>query len=653
MKNASLWIAWLTWVQVAAGTTSAPPSTEECNVTLPWTAPREAYDDVSDSVFESLMQCPRNLHGCSESLVSCKPRTYVATCSCAPNCRAYRDCCWDVDFAEDEAQFPEISCVSIQIGSSRKKVVSMIVGCLPTWPDGDVRNGCESAESFNETFYRIPATSINHVTYRNGFCALCNNDVTNATFWNATLLSPEAPVRVSLPDSVSSEPELYLRPCVVDELNDTCSQGTPADVSRKCQTYYAPVTDVEDNQPTVYRNVYCAICNGANVSRFSCNGPWHVTNFTALRRHSGGHRRPSPARPPNLAAIFKPVVRTSTCYVQHDDHCYIKDPPSLYKVKLKLHPIHSDDNETQSSSPRSRAVGSPNTYHIYNYATVVCMALSICCLALKVVVFCAYKEARSFSSKCTLCLSVTLMITQLLYLLTSFVSLQEIPCVGGALLVHYGFLSTFFWTSVLSHDICKNITSVKLSSARDKTLALYCVISWGVPLVIVAAALMVHCLAPESVVSPSYGTTTCWIGSIWGLVLFFLAPMAALLLFCLLVYLKTVSYIRSIASGAADVQEGQGSARDAGQRRQQLARMALFCRLAVIMGAAWTIAFFNIFVSVAATDLVVNVLLGLQGVYLFFAFKDYRHFVSSMPGRKKTALSGSRGTSSSGVTSSR
>ncbi|KAL1443808.1 hypothetical protein MTO96_030165 [Rhipicephalus appendiculatus] len=228
------------------------------------------------------MQCPQNLHGCSEDLVSCIPATYTATCSCAPNCRAYRDCCWNVPYRElAEDELPSSSCVEVQIGSSWKKFIYMVTGCPRAWPDDAVRGKCEMADAFNDTFYFIPATSMKHVTYRNAFCALCNDDIDNATFWNTTS---------------TGDVDLKMHPTTI------VLKPVPEWASRRCKTYYAPVQDAEDPLGQVYRNVYCAICNGANLSALTCSPALHLSNVSVISRKTN-------FMPPNLAALFKPVVR--------------------------------------------------------------------------------------------------------------------------------------------------------------------------------------------------------------------------------------------------------------------------------------------------------------------------------------------------------
>ncbi|KAL3202460.1 hypothetical protein MRX96_042493 [Rhipicephalus microplus] len=657
MGRGSTWISRLLYALAAMLLKPGRGSAPDCNATLPWTVSREIYENIGGVALELLMRCPANLRGCSEDLLSCEPGAYVVTCSCAPNCRVYRDCCWEVEFLpeEDETEFPEISCVPVQVSARLIKHVSMVVGCLPSWPQDELRTACENGPSFKETFHHIPVTSINHVTYRNGFCALCNNDVANATFWNAMSTGPRKPIRAILPQLVTDDPALYLRPCVTDKPDDTCDRHEGSHISNKCKTYYAPVSDAGSSFYTVHRNVYCAICSHANLSRLSCTQTRHVANFTiAVHRHPTGHKRPASARLPNLASIFKPVVSTPTCFALHNSHCYIKDAPKPKKKGLLRR-----GNKLANEAKSSHSVSGENVlysahFDVYNYVTVICMSVSICCLALKVIVFCACKGSRSFSSKCTLCLSVTLMITQLLYLLTSFVDVHGVACVVVAVFVHYGFLSTFFWTGVLSYDICSSITSVKLSSARDRALSLYASLSWSLPSVVVISALLVHFLTPDSELSPRYGTVACWIGTLWGLVLYFLVPMATLTIFSLFVYVKTVLYIRDIASDGAGVREGQdvdGSVEC--ERKRHRTRMKLFCRLALIMGAAWMVAFLGTFVPFPEVDVVVNVLVGLQGVYLFIAFRDYRYIWASIAGRQKGTVSGSRGTSQTVVASSK
>ncbi|KAL1443809.1 hypothetical protein MTO96_030166 [Rhipicephalus appendiculatus] len=195
---------------------------------------------------------------------------------------------------------------------------------------------------------------------------------------------------------------------------------------------------------------------------------------------------------------------------------------------------------------------------------------------------------------------------------------------------------------------------MKLSSMREKTLAAYGMFAWGVPTVLVLAAVAVQVIAPWSEFSPSYGNPTCWIGTFWGLTMYFLVPMATLLLLCMFFYFSSVFYIRSTSAAACTSRDDADLSGDAGSRvRQQRHHAALFARLALIMGAAWAVAFLGTFMPYEEIDSVVNALVGLQGAYLFFAFKDYRYLCSSMSKKLKSMplYSSSHRTSSTDVSS--
>ncbi|KAL1441599.1 hypothetical protein MTO96_008559 [Rhipicephalus appendiculatus] len=58
------------------------------------------------------------------------------------------------------------------------------------------------------------------------------------------------------------------------------------------------------------------------------------------------------------------------------------------------------------------------------------------------------------------------------------------------------------------------------------------------------------------------------------------------------------------------------------------------------MGMTWMLGFITAFFNVLAMDIVVIVLIGLQGVYLFFGFRDYQHLIPKrFRKRRKCVLS--------------
>ncbi|KAH6921835.1 hypothetical protein HPB50_005380 [Hyalomma asiaticum] len=387
--------------------------------------------------------------------------------------------------------------------------------------------------------------------------------------------------------------------------------------------YYAPVQVTHDPYAPVFKNVYCALCNDVNVSRLSCSRAAYVPVVAEQ------DVKTSP-----MPGVLKPVTRTSTCYARHCGRCYIRrsrDVSSGLESSGPHHGIVESDESVKLHSPVSYRPELQRKYSLQHTIAFICTSISIFFIVLKILVFCTYKEARRSSSVCNMCLAVTLLVAQVLFLVTKCVRLAKRFCFSGAVFAHYCFLSTFLWTCVLSYDISKSLTAIKLSSARSNALALYCLLAWGAPLLVVIAALTVNQTAPDSVLSPSYGDPICFIGSFWGLVVYFFLPMVSLVLFCITLYFKTVCYIRTTSSATECADDApEPASRSSVRHGQQRANLALFVRLALVMGAPWAVALTGSFIHSEIVDCVVNLLVGSQGVYLFLVFRDYRYIWSSL-----------------------
>ncbi|XP_075728897.1 uncharacterized protein LOC142771305 [Rhipicephalus microplus] len=619
------WISWLVSVHTVAGMFPVKPS----NRGLSFIPPSGTYHDRLDNIPRILSHCPEQFHGCSRELTSHSDDKYVVTCSCAQNCRVNGDCCWNVLFTTQMAKTSETSCIGVQISQKAKIHVNMVIGCPEAWPIDDVRLACERPEFFADRFNVIPATTVTGVTYRNGFCSLCNDDLPNATFWSVATRGVDGGLHILPPTFAQGHQSLHLRPCNQNGTVDMCSESISEVVSQKCKMYYAPVRDPSDPYAPVFKNVYCALCNNLNVSRISCSPAVFASKMPY--RH---------LQAPSLSVLLKPVLKTPTCHAKYDGRCYIRRSRHVsYAHRSSEVQFDTKGNgrpaKLRHSQARYRTEWQSN-YSLRNCIALACTALSICFLILKLIVFCVFKEARRSSSSCTICMAGTLLVAQVMLLITKCADLEEHVCFAGAVFGHYTFLSTFMWTCVLSFDIWKSLTTVQTSSTNGNTLAWYSLLAWGAPLLVVSGAVVVDQTAPDSVLSPDYGDPICFISSFWGLVVYFFVPMASLVLFCLVLYFHTVCYIRATSSavqGGHDVQKpGRWSRPKCGPQKNNL---TLFVRLSLVMGLPWAVTLVGSFVPNRIVDSVVDVMVGSQGVYLFFIFKDYSYIWASI--RKKVA----------------
>lgn len=588
----------------------------ECNATLPWNVSKEHHPAIPPERLEELLRCPEELHGCSALRVNCTEDLFAVTCSCAENCERYGDCCWDAGASLSSQTASK--CISRNVEKFSRREFYVVSGCDLNWPDDEVRSSCENATELKDPFYLIPVTT-EQLTYFNAFCALCNYDLdSRSMFWNASG-SAGRDLQVAPPQYALENSDLFFWPCDGGLVEvKTCPEGTDSEIKRKCLTYFAPVRSETNETEVVYKNVYCGLCNGAELSSMKCL-PKQVV------REIWGRVQLRTRFRPNLLSLIRPVVSQDSCFSWHAGKCYIKAPQYHYANTS----MPTAENETIGNNTTNVTSPEHEPYNVQNYLTVICISLSLVCLFLKGVVYMLNRSSRTFSSRCTLCLSATLFCSHLLFLLGNSFDVSKPVCVVFAAVLHYGFLSTFFWTSVLSFDIWKNVAAVRLSSSRHGGFLLYALVAWGGPVVVVAVCLVLDWTAPHFVLSPQYGRFACWIGSLWSQLAFFLMPMVILLILDIGLYIHIVVKIRDTAKRAAAFDFKGGGNKS---------HMALFVKLAFIMGTTWLLGFVGAFVNALALDIIVIVLIGLQGVYLFFGFKDYEHLLPKRFRRKRRAV---------------
>lgn len=603
-------------VLVRAATTS-----EHCNLTLPWRVDHVDHMELTEEQYEKLLRCPENLNGCSEDLVSCSFNNYLLMCSCADNCVSYGDCCWE-KLSKDMYSKPRLTCRNFNTADGYKHLYT-VSGCRDTWPQDDVRDSCENQEAYGDVFYETPVTSLKGVTYFNGYCALCNYDLANVTFWNVscdsfdnqTCFHGDRAVKVTIPGVVLRSSYSHLRHCSAFlDLIDTCSDTTNQAVSRKCESYFAPVHKSSNRSSPAYKNVYCALCNGEDLSDLECSPPYKVANYSfrlyAMRDFFRG---------PNLVQIFHPVSSRDDCLFWQNNKCFI--PRAGYRYRNDS----TTGNGTAANTTAAELISTSQTIQVY--FTILCLSVSLICLILKVAVYVIFPEARNFSPTCTLCLSCTLFCSHLLFLLVNSFPLQRVLCMLSAMFLHFGFLSAFFWTTVLSCDMWKGLVTRRVSAGRrrGRSFILYCSIAWVLPLCLVSGCAAIDYAAPSFLLAPRYGQSTCWISSVRGHAVMFLAPIAILLLLNAVLYVHIVIHIHRTKSLAAGF-----DFRGAGQQSY----MKLYVKLAFIMGATWILGFACVYIGSVVTDVLFIVLVGLQGVYLFLGFKDYRWLVDAARAKK-------------------
>lgn len=360
----------------------------------------------------------------------------------------------------------------------------------------------------------------------------------------------------------------------------------------------------------MYKNVYCALCNAKELSALTC-APIS-TRPTSWRAYIG----------PNIIKLLRPVTTQGNCAYRLGIKCYITS--TAYRYKNVTHNV----SNVNATSVEYGTV----SHSIHQYLTTVCMNISLVCLALKAFVYAGYKDSRGYPSKCMLCLSSTLFFSHLLFLLANSFPLLEAACVVSGIVLHYGFLATFSWASLMMFDIWKSILVDKVCRSGSRLLFIkYCLISWCFPLCLVVTCVTVDYSLPSSPLAPRYGEGSCWISSAAVQAFFFLTPMMVFLTAHVVLYVNIVLHVRRTVRQAGSFEFRSG---------RQLSQGRLFLRLASITGATWILGLISAFLRLVVLDAIVIVLIGLQGAYLFFGFQDYRYIIGSLRSRKKQTEGG-------------
>jgi len=259
---------------------------------------------------------------------------------------------------------------------------------------------------------------------------------------------------------------------------------------------------------------------------------------------------------------------------------------------------------------------------VLGWVTVAGLGLSEICLALHLMAFVVSPNLRNLSGRNLASLSLALFAAYGSFIGAQFVSVGSNLCVGMALSTFYFFLSAFWWTSVMAWDVWHTIrlatVQLRCSSSGQQwgKFVLYSMYAWLVPGLIVAATVIIEYvdtaavpIVPEEF-HPHFGRTVCWFSQRKAILVYFAAPLAAILFVNLLLFISSAYMIRSTTA------KSPTSSNQAGSRKQ----LGLYVRLALIMGLSWIAGLVAGAADFVPLWYVFVALCSLQGVFILLAY---------------------------------
>ena len=242
--------------------------------------------------------------------------------------------------------------------------------------------------------------------------------------------------------------------------------------------------------------------------------------------------------------------------------------------------------------------------------------LSIVALATQLLVYSLLSPLRNLAGKSLMCLTSSLMLAQLLFLIGSPLTHVHDVCVGLAVAVHYLYLASFAWMNVLSFDIYRTFSKTRFSANKERDQRKFRVfLGYGYlsPLVIVVCAIIVnYTVDVTSALNPNYGDGLCWITQRRALVVFFGAPL--LLLLCA----NTAFYTLTVYNVYQASKSGQIASHTSQERNVN--QLKIYVKLCFVMGLTWLFAFVASFAEVEFLWYIYIILNSLQGVFICVMF---------------------------------
>ena len=489
---------------------------------------------------------------CNDSCHENSALNKESNCFCN-GCDVFNDCCASEKVSQPDVK-PKFEC---NIRTSHLDYTYSVVTCADWWlqrkNDDKTRAKCESptkdiAKLHKNIFNLVPVYDpLTGTSYRNIFCAKCNvkhlqvqdikfyklqpnmGDELFYELWNTKNKSQTAELLVrylQLKQAKSSEfifslnsTKVSLRKCY--KPIRTCLAGSSNALMEQCSNHTALRFD--NRNQLIYQNKYCARCN--NVSRsLDCELMQQRINHGSLQ------------------LLF--------------------DLSDLYAE------LYEDMNSL-------RATCQPNQLTrkdlIKKHATIICLTVSIGSISVLLIIYFLNKSLRNFPGKLLICLSVSLLLSQLLFLIStyttesaysdnscdttlnnnSFIAFRPIlvemskPCYLAGMLMHYFYLANFAWSNVMGYDLYR-IFVLSASNHKDIDINMrflkYFIYGWATPLLI----LFVMVCKQFWLGTISYGFNHCFISGQIDTLIFFIVPIAVILTSNLLFLLFSICSIRKV-----------------------------------------------------------------------------------------------------------
>ena len=255
---------------------------------------------------------------------------------------------------------------------------------------------------------------------------------------------------------------------------------------------------------------------------------------------------------------------------------------------------------------------------LMGWVTLAGLGLSCICLVLHLIAFLIVPDLRNLSGKNLASLCLVLLGAYSTFILSVFGEPGKQECFILAAAMYYFFLSSFCWMNVMALDIWRTLrlatSELRVSSGTQWVkFVVYSLYGWLMPAAALVLLVTLDLMRPEGMAEEYYpflGERWCWFGHRKALLVFFAAPLMAIMVVNIVLFISSARII-------AETTQSTAKMTSCSPHQHQF---KLYMRLALLMGVSWISGIVAGYLQLEAIWYIFVLFNTLQGVLLFLGF---------------------------------
>lgn len=244
--------------------------------------PSVAIDDMAQPIDDiPFVDIRRNINShintefCAKKQL-CNSSDDHKSCYCDRICGVLQDCCKDAENVRDvDLSREQFTCTYVPESSADHIQIMVVEKCALYWNNEPTKSLCEQSENLDDIFARVlvsDRTSTGFI-YKNMYCAHCNN-VYDFEFWRVNLSCQSMFGNISISDTSNCElllekPNNFIPYRKCESLYSSCSDDfNNTELAHNCT--HGAFSKVYSVTKEIYRNQFCAECNGLVLNDLFC-----------------------------------------------------------------------------------------------------------------------------------------------------------------------------------------------------------------------------------------------------------------------------------------------------------------------------------------------------------------------------------------------